>query len=65
MRKFKNWLWLHFLPVWAKESVYKENAKLKQRVLDQQQEINRLNAYISGLEYALRRRITINNGVKQ
>lgn len=65
MRKIKDWFLLHFLPVWAKESVYKENQKLKQKVLDQQQEIHRLNAYISGLEYSLRRKITINNEVKQ
>ena len=65
MTKLKNWFLLHFLPVWAKESVYRENQKLKQKIMEQQSEINQLKAYAAGLEYALRRRITIHNGVKQ
>ena len=65
MRKIKDWFFLNFLPVWAKEGVYKENQKLKQKIIDQQNEISRLKAYAAGLEYATRRRITINNEVKQ
>lgn len=65
MKKLKNWLLLRFLPVWAKESVYQENQKLKQKITSQQNEIDRLNAYISGLEYAARRRVIVNNEVKQ
>ena len=65
MKKLKNWLLLLFLPVWAKESVYRENQMLKQKIASQQNEIDRLNAYIAGLEYGARRRVTINNEVKQ
>ncbi len=65
MKKLKNWLLLRFLPVWAKESVYRENQMLKQKIASQQNEIDRLNAYIAGLEYGARRRVTINNEVKQ
>ena len=65
MKKLKNWLLLRFLPVWAKESVYRENQILKQKIASQQNEIDRLNAYIAGLEYGARRRVTINNEVKQ
>lgn len=54
---------LRFLPAWAKETVYEENKALRQRNQELKAEISRLNAYISGLEYAARRRIIINNGV--
>ena len=63
MRKLKNWLMLRFLPAWAKESVYRENGELRRRNSELKAEIARLNAYIDGLEYGMRRRITINNGV--
>lgn len=65
MGKIKEWLLLHFLPVWAKETVYKENKKLRAALLEKEQEIERLSAYSDGLEYALRRRIVIRNEVKQ
>ena len=54
---------LRFLPAWAKETVDEENKALRQRNQELKAEISRLNAYISGLEYAARRRIIINNGV--
>lgn len=66
MRKFKTWLLERFLPAWAKDSVYRENAALQDKLERQEQEIRRLNAYIEGMEGGLRamRRIVIQNGVK-
>lgn len=65
MKKIKDWLLLCFLPAWAKESLYKENQKLRERIEQQQHEIERLNAYAAGLEYAAKRRVVIKNEVKQ
>ena len=61
--RFRSWLVLRFLPTWAKETVFKENEELRQRNLELKSEIYRLKAYINGLEYGMKRRITINNGV--
>lgn len=63
MNKLKNWLVLQFLPVWAKERVWKENAELKSKIEQQRQKIERMQAYIDGLEYAMRRGVTIRNEV--
>lgn len=65
MRKIKDWLLLRFLPAWAKESVYAENRRLRERIEEQQHELDRLEAYAAGLEYAFRRRVVIRNEVKQ
>lgn len=65
MKRFKTWLLERFLPAWAKDTVYRENKALRAQVQRQQQEARELNAYIDGLETALRtmRRIVIQNGV--
>lgn len=67
IRKFKNWLWLTFLPVWAKESLLKENQQLRDKNKALRAELERLNAYVDGLEAGVRaqRRIIINNGGTQ
>ena len=65
MRKIKDWLLLRFLPAWAKESVYAENRRLRERIEEQRHELYQLEAYAAGLEYALRRRVVIRNEVKQ
>ena len=66
MRKFRKWLLEKFLPAWAKDSVYAENKRLLAQLERQAQDMRELNAYIDGLETALRtmRRIVINNEVK-
>lgn len=62
MKKFKNWLYLHFLPVYAKESILKERDELKKQVAALEQKNRELRAYAAGLEYALRRKIVIKGG---
>ena len=66
MRRFKKWLLEKFLPAWAKDSVYAENKRLLAQLERQAQEMRELNAYIDGLETALRsmRRIVIANEVR-
>lgn len=66
MRRFRKWLLEKFLPAWAKDSVYAENKRLLVQLERQPQKMRELNAYIDGLETALRsmRRIVINNEVK-
>lgn len=65
MRHVRKWLLERFLPAWAKDSVYRENRALRDKLDRQEQDIRELNAYIDGLETALRsmRRIVIQNGV--
>lgn len=64
IRKFKNWLWMTFLPVWAKESLLADNQRLREQNQALQDELDRLHAYVEGLEAGVRshRRIIINNG---
>ena len=63
IRRIRQWLIDRFLPVWAKESVVKENERLRQRLAEKETEIKRLKAYIEGLETGIRsqRKIVINN----
>lgn len=64
MRRFKRWLLERFLPAWAKDSVYRENAALRAKLDEMAHEARELEAYIDGLKTALRsmRRIVIQNG---
>ncbi len=63
MRRFRTWLLERFLPAWAKDSIYRENMDLHKRLEKQAQEIRELNAYVDGVEMALRRqRIVIQTG---
>lgn len=66
MRRFRQWLLDRFLPAWAKDSVFQENKRLLAEVERQKQELRELNAYVEGMETALRaiRRIVIQNEVK-
>lgn len=61
MSKFKHWIYTRFLPAWCREDLMETNARLLAANAAQEREIERLNAYISGLHTALRRqpRITI------
>ena len=50
----KNWLVNKCLPMWAKETVLRENRQLRQENLALQQEVERLEAYARGLRTGLR-----------
>lgn len=67
MRQFKKWLYNKFLPAWCKESLIEDNKRLLAANAAQKQEIERLTAYINGMEAAIRTRnkIIINNGVRE
>lgn len=67
MRKFKRWLIERFLPVWAKETILKENESLRELVADLRQQVGALNSYIDGLEAGIKaqRRIIITTGGAQ
>ena len=46
----KKWLVEHYLPMWAKESVLRENRQLKRQLRLVEQENRELKAYARGLE---------------
>lgn len=50
----KEWLLNNFLPMWAKETVLRENRLLKQENLALQQKVDELEAYALGLRTGLR-----------
>lgn len=50
----KNWLVNKYLPMWAKETVLRENRQLRQENRALQQEVSRLEAYAQGLRTGLR-----------
>lgn len=64
MKKIKNWFYNRFLPMWAKESVFREykNTQLENEEL--RKKVDELEAYINGLHAGMRnqRRIVINTG---
>lgn len=66
MRHIRKWLLERFLPAWAKESIYKENAQLRAKIASLEAEKRELEAYIDGVGDALRvlrRGINIKNEV--
>lgn len=65
MSNIKKWLYEKFLPAWCKESLMDANKALAAQVEEQKKEIAELNAYIRGVEMALRysRRISVKNEV--
>lgn len=63
MTKFKKWLYDRFLPAWCRDDLLRQNELLAAQYKAQQREIERLRAYIEGVQAASRRnqpRITIN-----
>lgn len=64
----KKWLIERFLPMWAKESVLKDNRALKRQIRLLQQQLQAKDAYIRGLEMGIRagKRVQIfNQGGKE
>ncbi len=50
----KKWLLEQFLPMWAKESVLRDNRALKRQIRSLEQRLQVREAYIRGLESGLR-----------
>ena len=63
MKRIKKWL-VNRAPIWARASLQSDVKVLEDENRRLLAEIDRLNAYIQGLQYATRalRRITINTG---
>ena len=64
MKKFKRWLIEKFLPTYCRNELLEENKRLANKIAELQAKNDRLNAYIDGMESALRyKKITIRNEV--
>jgi len=50
----KNWLQTKFLPMWAKESVLRDNRLLKKENQKLQYKLNELEAYVLGIRLGMR-----------
>lgn len=50
MSKIKKWLYERFLPTWCREDLLEANKRLLEKVDAQAREIERLNAYIDGMQ---------------
>lgn len=63
MRRLKNWLYNHFLPMWCKESLLADYRSALKENENLREELAIKNAYITGLEAGIKtvRRIVINN----
>ena len=65
-KRFKNWLLNKFLPVWAKETLKKDNDMLLAKNIELEHKIAEQQSYIEGLEFAIRHnKIIIKGDVKQ
>lgn len=56
MRRMREWFWRRFLPEWARDQLMRENAALRAREDRLNREIERLEAYIQGMQAGLRAR---------
>lgn len=50
----KKWLMEHFLTMWAKETVLRDNRQFRRQIRTLEQKNRELQAYIRGLELGLR-----------
>lgn len=62
--RWKRWMINKFLPAWCRSELMDENRRLTEKIEKQSAKIDRLNAYIDGLQDALCRqpKIIINGG---
>ena len=51
----KNWLIQRFLPLWAKETVLRENRELREEIARLRSNVRELESYIRGMHKALGR----------
>lgn len=56
MHKWKEWFWRRFLPEWARDQLLRENAALRSQLEKKDREIERLEAYIQGMQAGVRAR---------
>ena len=63
MKMFKKWLIDNFLPMWAKETVLRDNRQLQKECQELKRKLEVQAAYMAGMEAGTRslRRIVINN----
>ena len=63
----KHWFLETFLPMWAKETVFADNRKLRLENRQLSRKIQLLESYIDGLQAGIRlgRKVSIYNGGKQ
>lgn len=64
IRRIRHWLCERFLPIYLRESLLEENRRLEEQNRELLVRIEKLRAYIEGLETGIKaqRRIVINNG---
>ena len=63
IKKIKQWLVDNFLPMWAKETVLRDNRQLQKECQELKRKLEVQAAYMAGMEAGTRslRRIVINN----
>ena len=59
MSKIKKWLYERYLPAWCRDDLMEANRRLQKKVDEQAREIERLNAYIDGMQDAMIRQSRI------
>lgn len=59
MSRIKKWLYERYLPAWCRDDLMAANKRLQAKVDAQAQEIERLNAYIDGMQDAMIRQSRI------
>lgn len=64
IKKIKQWILEHFLPVWAKETVLADYQRLQEEHKKLLHQLAEKDAYIAGLQAGIKtaRRIVINTG---
>ena len=60
----RKWLTENFLPLWAKETVLRDNRTLRRDIRQLQQENAVLRSYVRGLERGMRRLTTPQSGIR-
>lgn len=59
MSKFKKWLYERYIPAYLRDDLMEANERLQKKVDAQAAEIDRLNAYIDGMQDAMIRQSRI------
>ena len=56
MHKLKEWFWRRFLPEWARDQPLRVSGALRSQLEKKEREIERLEAYIQGMQAGVRAR---------